>query len=65
MISAMARLPLLSAMKPVSSGTTAPPNMAMLIKPDPSEARASSFSQARLKIVGNMIEFIKPIASKL
>src|SRR3546814_20420875 len=31
--------------------------------PEPSAARGPSFSQARLKIVGNMIEFIRPTAS--
>ena len=33
--------------------------------PEPSAARGPSFSQARLKMVGNMIEFIRPIASRL
>ena len=33
--------------------------------PDPSAARLPSRSQASEKIVGNMIEFISPIASRL
>ena len=59
------RLPDTSASTPVSNGTTAPPKMAMLMIPDPSAARPPSPSQARLKMVGNMIEFISPTASRL
>ena len=33
--------------------------------PDPSAACLPSPSQARVKIVGNMIEFIRPMASRL
>ena len=61
----MARLPLVSATTPNSSGTTAPPKIATLMIPDPSAARGPSFSQARLKMVGNMIEFIRPQASRV
>ena len=41
------------------------PKIAMLMIPDPSAARAPSRSQARLKMVGNMIEFIRPMPSRL
>ena len=42
---------------------TAPPTIAVAITPDPSAARCPSPSLASVKMVGNMIEFISPIAS--
>ena len=55
----------MSASAPVASGTTAPPKIATLMIPEPSAARGPSPSQASVKIVGNMIEFIRPMASRL
>ena len=59
----MLRLPLASTITPVRKGITTPPKMATLISPDPCAALGPSFSQASEKMVGNMIEFIRPIAS--
>src|SRR5258708_23741066 len=52
-----------SAALPVTSGTMAPPTMAMQITPEPSAARSPRPSLASVKIVGNMMELNKPIAS--
>ena len=49
----------------MASGTTAPPKIATLMIPEPSAARLPNRSQASEKMVGNMIEFINPIASRL
>src|ERR1700676_5264801 len=52
-----------SAALPVTSGTMAPPTMATQITPDPSAARLPRPSLANVKIVGNMMELNRPIAS--
>ena len=61
----MLRLPLRSAITPVNSGMIAPPEIATFKMPEPSAARSPSPSLARVKMVGNMMEFIRPIASRL
>lgn len=50
-------------MKPVNGGMIAPPTMATQISPEPSAARRPRPSLARLKIVGNWMAFISPMAS--
>jgi len=45
-----------SAALPVTSGTMAPPTMAMQMTPEPSAARLPKPSLASVKIVGNMME---------
>ncbi|MNR48115.1 hypothetical protein D3C85_1673090 [compost metagenome] len=52
----------MSAVKPVSGGTMAPPTMAQQISPEPSAAREPRPSDARAKIVGNMTELKRPMA---
>ena len=52
-----------SAALPVTSGTMAPPTIAMQMIPDPSAARLPKPSLASVKIVGNMMELNSPMAS--
>ena len=53
-----------SAALPVIPGTIAPPTIAMQMTPDPSAVRLPRPSLARVKIVGNMMELNRPMASK-
>src|ERR1700735_4715427 len=52
-----------SAALPVRSGTMAPPTIAMQITPEPSAARSPRPSLASVKMVGNMMELNRPIAT--
>src|SRR5262244_1069413 len=55
--------PITSAAAPVITGTMAPPTMATHSTPEPSAVRGPRPSEANAKMVGNMIELNRPMAS--